>query len=362
MGQAAIDDQISEAETPVSKPDRSLRSLFSFFSKKGAKPARKSGKTRPVVGFSTLGDGVSMVRVSNTGDKPVIEDMIYWPRTTTDSHSTILYELVNQHPLAGANAFAVTEPGHCNLHLVEAPNVESEEMLSALRWRIKELIDYDIEEAAIDAFDIPGRNLRGSGGGMIYAVVTKKSSVLERIGFYQEAGVSLSVLDIPELALRNIATLLPEEKDGVALIHLSKNSGMIVLCRDSVLYLARNIHVGSINLMRTISSSQDKDSNPMFANELSAEARNTYEGIIIETQRSLDYYERHSSNSPIKSVVISASDIVIPDEVLENLSSGLNLPVKKLELNGLIDSNTPVDEKLQSQTLLALGVALREAG
>jgi len=46
-------------------------------------------------------------------------------------------------------------PRDYNLHLVEAPNVEPEELCPAVRWKIKDLLDMKVEDAAIDTFPVP---------------------------------------------------------------------------------------------------------------------------------------------------------------------------------------------------------------
>src|ERR1041385_6627200 len=41
------------------------------------------------------------------------------------------------------------------LLLVDAPNVPALELKTAVRWRIKDMLDYHVEDATIDVLDIP---------------------------------------------------------------------------------------------------------------------------------------------------------------------------------------------------------------
>jgi len=50
---------------------------------------------------------------------------------------------------------ALLKPGEYQLLLVEAPNVPKDELKSAIRWRIKDMIDYHIDDATVDVLDIP---------------------------------------------------------------------------------------------------------------------------------------------------------------------------------------------------------------
>ena len=41
-----------------------------------------------------------------------------------------------------------------------------------------------------------------------------------------ESGLKLDIIDIPELALRNIASLMPEDIGGVVLVYLGNDNGL----------------------------------------------------------------------------------------------------------------------------------------
>ena len=93
------------------------------------------------------------------------------------------------------------------LLLVEAPDVPADELRAAVRWRIKDLIDFHIDDAVIDVFEMPP-HARGGPQRMMYAVTAKAEVVKREIERIESAGLKLGVVDIPELSLRNIATLL----------------------------------------------------------------------------------------------------------------------------------------------------------
>ena len=58
----------------------------------------------------------------------------------------------------GAKRFQCTtllKPQQYQILLVEAPAVKREELKSAVRWRIKDMLDYHIDDATIDVLDVP---------------------------------------------------------------------------------------------------------------------------------------------------------------------------------------------------------------
>lgn len=323
------------------------RSFLSFLKSSQA-------KTRGSVSVVVTAESVSMAHIQDQDKAPQLNYVEYKPVGGVVDRSEVLNELITIHKLSKARCIGMLEPNTYTLHLVESPNVEVGELRSALRWRIKELIDFDIEDAAIDAFDVPGKNLRGKGGGMIYAVAAKKAEILKQHAFFKEHGLNLEVLDIPELALRNITSLLPEDKDGVALLYLTRHRGFIILTRQSTLYIARTINIGTLHLERA--SSQENEDDEIFKSEF----KTIFEGIVIEIQRSLDYYDRHSSNPSIEKLMVSAVEYQFPGMVISQLSANLGLEVKKLDLNTVLDSKTEVSDKMQAHCLFAIGLALRD--
>jgi hypothetical protein len=55
------------------------------------------------------------------------------------------------------------------------------------------------------------------------------------------------VIDIPELALRNLAAQLPEAADGLILLWLNAQSAQLLVIKQSTLYLARTVQFTSQN-------------------------------------------------------------------------------------------------------------------
>lgn len=221
------------------------------------------------------------------------------------------------------------------LLLVEAPDVRPEELRAAVRWRIKDLINFHIDDAVIDVFDIPGQANRAAGR-MMYAVAARAGVIRDRARQLEEAGFRLDVIDIPEMALRNVAALLPEDARGVAFLHLERDSGFITISRQGTLYLTRRLETGYGALRRSLSRAGVLDS------------------IVLEIQRSLDYYESHYDAPPISRLVVSPLPEDMP-ALLEHLRENLNLEVSELDMSKVLDGADAVD----NESLLAVGAALR---
>src|SRR5688572_24751012 len=93
-------------------------------------------------------------------------------------------------------------PGEYQILQIDTPNVPRAEATSAARWRIKEMIDYPVESATVDAVFIPG-GAEARNGHML-VVASKTETVAAAIQPFDEADIALEVIDIPEFAQRNL--------------------------------------------------------------------------------------------------------------------------------------------------------------
>ncbi|MEM6998856.1 MAG: pilus assembly protein PilM [Pseudomonadota bacterium] len=258
-----------------------------------------------------------------------------------------LARITKQHELDHYPCHSVLELGEYHLLMVEAPDVQADEVRSAIRFRIRDLIDFDINDAVVDVFDVPNAKSAGSGK-MVYAVVARASRVKERINRLNEAGLQLDIIDIPELALRNVASLLPEDVAGVALLYVDSHQGLITITKQSQLYLSRTINAGYERLPEAILSVMDDDDCLRWLDQ-----------IVIEVQRSMDYYESHFGQPQVSSLVMSPLGKEIPG-MTEYLSDQLQINVRILDVNELIDTKESISNDMQSRCLLAIGTALRQ--
>lgn len=244
--------------------------------------------------------------------------------------SIVLRQFVKHHSLKRVPCVGVMGIGHYQLFLTEAPQVPDSEVLAAARWQVQTLIDFSVEEAIVDVFYVPPSVRHPQK--MIYAAVARQKVVQAHSEQLLGAGFKLTALDIPELALRNVAAKLPEDKDGVALLWLTPKHEMLTITRCGTLYLSRAV------------SRNTNCSLPL---------------IIAETRRSLAYYETHFNQAPINHLVIAPMLPPLP-KLCHDLATHLGINVRFLDLNELIHSRQPLTVAQQAQCFPMLGAALRK--
>lgn len=292
--------------------------------------------------------GIAMAQVRrDKGVPPSLEACDFKPVGEVGSAAVELRKLVKSHQLAQSLGVSVLAPGSYALLQLEAPDVQADEMDSAIRWKINDLIDFDINDAVVDLFDVPDD--KGSGQNRkVSAVVARMDLVRSHIDELQTAGLHLQVIDIPELALRNIASLLPEDVSGVALIYIGREDGLITITRQGTLYFSRRIQVGYDALPDTAVHADDAEA-----------IQGWLDSIIIEIQRSLDYYDSQFSQPPVAGLVMTPANREIAG-VTEYLNDQMGIPARMLDVNELIDVPEKIDLELQFNCLLAIGAALRQ--
>ena len=235
----------------------------------------------------------------------------------------------------------VLNPADYKLALVEAPDVPAAELRAAMRWRLKDTIDYKVEDAVIDVFEVPPPS-RGGQGRMVYAVVARRNAV-ERNTDALLATPGFDVVDVPELCLGNLVAAMPDAAGGVALLHLGQTMATVVLIRGSTFYFARQIDMKSASRATGVIDAAGPLDSP---------------NILLELQRSLDYYERQFDRPPITRLVVSPAG-PSSDALATHLSRETGLEVTVLDLNTLMRCTTPLSSSTQAACLVAVGAAMR---
>jgi len=309
---------------------------------------KRQTKTKGLVGVSFSPEGIAISRVQREeGKTPLLDACAFTPLDEGSNTAVKLEQLVADNELSNSHCNCVMAPESHNLLLIEAPDVQPAELKAAVRWRIKDLIDFHIDDAVIDVFEIPEQDAAPGRARLMYAVAARASRIHRDVDNLEKSSLQLQVVDIPELALRNITSLLDDDVRGVALLYLDQDGGIITLTRQGSLYLSRNIDVGLRNM---IPGAGDEELHPQTVQAL--------DKIVLEVQRSLDYYESHFAQPPITSLVIAPMEQEIPG-VLPYLSANLGMAASMLDVNNILEVAEPVPGTMQSRCLLAIGAALR---
>ncbi len=302
--------------------------------------------------------GIAVAAVRYQGEQPVLVACEFVTASPAE-RPRALANVLDGEALNGMRVSTVLNRGEFDLQMIEAPEVAEDELQAAVRWRIKDRLEFDINEAVLDVFTIPGQQERGRRP-MVYVVAAHQDRVKQYIDELEGAGADLCCVDIPELAQRNLAVRLPEDARGVAMLSLGPDSGLLTLTREGTIYLARELDVG-YRMLESSTTTADSGGGLQLEAGSSPDQQRAFDTIVLEVQRSLDYFESHFGLPPIGHLILAPTPAPLP-ELLDYMGSNLGVQIKPLELGELLEAEALPDRSIQAETLLAIGAALREPG
>lgn len=299
---------------------------------------RRRRATNDVIGVEFCPDGVALAHIQRLPTQlPLLQHCEFIPCESDQNPSELLKNRLAKLGLHKIECRCVISAGNYQMLLGESPKVPQEELVDALKWRIKDLIQFPVAEAAIDAFLLPEDSARGSSR-MAYAVVAHRNNIVELIDRVKSSQVELLSIDIPEFALRNLAQACCDTKRGAAIVKLVQGGGSLQIIREGNLYLSRQF---SINY------------NAGLLDDIPADA------LVLELQRSLDYFERQLRQSPPSSIYL-CGDNVSADKLTPYIKNSLATQIQMLDVEKGLQLGAGVQEHSLSLCLLAIGAALRE--
>lgn len=295
-------------------------------------------KTNEVIGVEICPDGIALAQIQHLPTQlPLLKYCEYIPYESDQNPGEVLKSRLTKLGLQKMDCRCVLSSGGYQLLLGESPKVPPEELVDALKWRIKDLINFSINDAVVDAFLLPEDSARGTSR-MAYAVVAHRNTVAQLVDTLKAAQVELLSIDIPEFALRNLSQACCDTKRGAAIVKLVQGGGSLQIIRDGYLYLSRQF---TINY------------NAGLLDDIPADA------LVLELQRSLDYFERQLRQSPPSTIYLCGEN-VSSDKLTPEIKNSMATQIQLLDLEKGLQLGAGVQEHSVALCLLAIGAALRQ--
>ena len=292
--------------------------------------------------FSAEGVCAAVVK-RRADDKPLVQAAVMYPGRKPLAVATLEKMNRDMHAQSYRNT-TLLGAGEYQILTLDAPNVPPEELKTAVRWRLKDMLDFPAADATVDVIDIPADKNGPGRAQSLFAVAARNNAVAQRQALYGEGKITLSVIDIPEMAQRNIAGLMETPGRGLAMLSFDGEGGLLTVTFDGELYLARRIDVSVAQL----------------ADTSDAQRQQYYDRITLELQRSFDHFDRQFHFISVARLVLAPTG---SDGLHAYLADNLYMPVEALDLAALLDfSRVPdlLSAAGQARFFLALGAALRQ--
>jgi len=263
-----------------------------------------------------------------------------------------LARFVEANGLRDVRARMTLSPGDYDLKLVERPtNVPEAELADATRWLIRDLVEIDVETAAIGVLPIPDQKGRARTPHM-FVVATRDETVTSLARAVDQAGLACDGFEVMETAMLALEASLGEVVAGGAMVRIDAKSSVLTLAAERRLFLARPLRVDA--------AAMDEASERALASAGAGDTELTaaLEPLLLDVQRSLDYYESEYGRAP------AARLTLLPGSVdLSPLAPALGemlrpLRVEAYALERAFAFETPPPTRAQAGLVLAAGAAV----
>ncbi len=232
--------------------------------------------------------------------------------TEADEQARVLTRAVSDLGAKGCRASVTLPLGSYHLIQIERPTVEDGEIVDAARWRIKGQLDYPIEDAVIQVFDVPqGAHQRTP---LVNVVAAAARTIRELTGLVKRSGLNLNKVTIVELAVRDLVARVADRDEPVATVFLNARQGVIQITCGGELYITRRVEYGLGSVMPTDTL-----------------ATGIHMTLPLELRRTVDYFESHFGLGTIRRVLAAPTDEPFM-RFMKETSEFTGLPVEPLEL------------------------------
>lgn len=296
-----------------------------------------------LVGVRFSLQGLAVARVELGKGRPLLNLADFQP-CEPSAWEPVLTELVRRHGLKGQPCVGCLEGAGYQIIPIAHPGLAEAELREALRWQVREMLNFSVEEAVTDYLEPPTQR----SGRQLLVVVARQGQMAERAQLIQKAGLELVAIDIRETALRNLASLLPEDRQGVALVGFAWEDGFLTVSHQGRLVVTRNLRMGERGLRQRVPDGDDYGDAAIAA----------LDQLVLEVQRLLDYHDSHFQQPPVATLMLPPGTRRAP--LFERyFRANLNIAVQTLELGEVFEGAASLDPEQQNRCLFAIGAAAR---
>jgi type IV pilus assembly protein PilM len=266
---------------------------------------------------------------------------------------------------------------------VQIEQMSEEELANAMPYEAEQHIPFDVYDVNTD-FHILGTSDAGSGKGgqmEVLLAAAKKGRVDELSLVARGANLNPAVIDVDTLALINgFEVNYPEEIHGpaISLVHLGASLMTVLILKDGLSTFQRDIAVGGNQYTAAVQqalgiSREDAEAVKLGGHpdqqaraDVLTVLRKVTEEIVIEIQRSFEFYSASAGDEPIEKVYLSGGSGRIRG-LSQVLASRLKLPVAPLNPFRQIavpDKSFDLDyvSDIGPMAAVAVGLAMRQKG
>ncbi|MCY4756918.1 hypothetical protein [Pelomonas aquatica] len=224
--------------------------------------------------------------------------------------------LAEARPVPAGDAIALLDPADYQILKVDTPNVPQEELKSAARWQIKEMVDADIAELTLDVMHVGGDVERAQR--QLFVVAARNSAIKALTGAAAALSDNVAIVDIWETALRNLLARQARADElaarACAAVLLDERHCLLVVCAGDELFYTRRLEGDAGLLARARGEQADAAAAELplgfeYQPGSAFDAGGARESpLVVELQRSIDVWERSWPDLPLARLYVVTAE------------------------------------------------------
>ncbi|MBI5447880.1 MAG: hypothetical protein HY939_04045 [Gammaproteobacteria bacterium] len=274
----------------------------------------------------------------------LIETFSYQP----DTLYTNLLAIVEKHQLRNSPAQLIISDALYELFSLEPLLVNEDEIHDALRWKLKDLITYPIDDCCWDYFQMPSPEFQKQ---LLYVITTARPWLKTITEKTLATGLKIENTSIPALVMKRFimypcpeqATTLPHEcQESHSLLYEENDKLKLLILYQNQVYIIRQF--------------DHPVSSFLFNTQMDASLTEPkFEELALFLQRSFDYYQSQLHQMPVSKLFLTVSSPFL----LAYLQKNLTCHIETLSVTPWLDEHSPLTS-FQKENFILLAALLDE--
>jgi type IV pilus assembly protein PilM len=259
---------------------------------------------------------------------------------------------------------------------IQLPLMTETELEEQIQWEAEQYIPFEMDEVNLD-FQILGPLADEEGQMEVLLVAVKKDIINDYTAVIAEAGLSVQVVDVDAFAIENLFEVsFPDDVNRtVVLIDVGAGIMSINVLKGGVSTFTRDITMGGGNFTEELQKElgvgyEDAEflklggnSDQASPEDVAGILRSVSENVVLEVQRSLDFFSATSAEEEIHAIYLSGGTCLVPG-LAGAIEERVGIPVHVMNaFKGLTVNPKDFDpdylESVGPIAAVAVGLALR---
>ena len=222
------------------------------------------------------------------------------------------------------------------------PRMSKDELGEAIRWEAKKLVPLPIEEMALDYLIVGETQERDLKRVEVLLVGAERAAILNQLDSFKRADLQITAMDVNPLALFNTLKLnyRSDLDENLVFVDIGASKMDINISKRGILRFTRNVQLGGEDITRAIMNglqiereaaeqlkrqkglsgapAPKKTEGPTAGpakdqdERLNEIVKTEVDRMILETQRSMDYYRAQFREGSVKKIVLMGGTGLMP--------------------------------------------------